>query len=190
MMKIYTKIGDKGKTSFFGCELVEKIDPRIETFGAIDELNSVIGITLCFVEDSRLRDILIKIQNDIFTVGADLAGSEVPADVLPRITNTHVKEIEVMIDKIEEKIGLPDKFILPGGTISSSFLHLCRAITRRAERTLVGLKQKVEINPIVLQYTNRLSDLFYILARHANNELDVKEQQPIYKYFKEEEKEE
>jgi cob(I)alamin adenosyltransferase len=182
-MKIYTKAGDKGKTCFFGCGLVEKDDARIEAFGALDELNSVIGITLCFVEDEKLRSVLTKIQNDLFTIGADLACTEVKSDTLPRITEEHIKEIEDVIDGLEEKLGMPKAFILPGGTVSSSFLHLCRTITRRAERTLVRVKKMMNINPILLQYINRLSDLLYVLARQANKELDVKEQQPIYKYF-------
>ncbi len=183
-MKIYTKEGDEGRTSFFGCGMVKKNDPRIEAFGAIDELNSVIGLSLCFIEDKKLRSALISIQNDIFTLGADIAGNEKAAEKLPRITDKHIKDVEAAIDEIEEKLGFPEKFIIPGGTISSSFLHLCRTITRRAERTLVNLKQTVNINPLALMYTNRLSDLFYVLARQANKEMEVREQQPIYKYFK------
>ena len=184
-MKIYTKIGDKGKTTFFGCGMVKKNNPRIEAFGALDELNSVIGVTLCFVEDKKLRNMLTKIQNDLFQVGADLAGSELKENTLPRITEIHVHELEVMIDELEEKLGMPKKFILPGGTISSSFLHMCRAMTRRAERTLVGLKDIIKLNPEMLRYINRLSDFLYVLAREANKELEVKEQQPIYKYLRE-----
>lgn len=181
-MKIYTKTGDTGQTSFFGCGVVSKDDPRIETLGAIDELNSVIGISLCFIEDEKLRELLAKIQNDLFTLGADLAGNEVE---VPRVTEDHIQEVEMMIDELEDKLGMPKKFILPGGTVSSSFLHLCRTITRRAERSLVTAKNSINLNPSVLKYVNRLSDLFYVLARDANKELDVKEQQPIYKYFKE-----
>ncbi len=184
-MPIYTKVGDEGRTCFFGCGLVEKNDDRIEALGVLDELNSIIGLTLCFVEDDRLRNMLTKIQNDLFTVGADLAGSELAADTLPRITDGHVHELENLIDELEDKLGMPKKFILPGGTISSSFLHLCRTITRRAERELVGVKLAIKLNPIILRYVNRLSDLFYVLARQANKELDVREQQPIYKYLKE-----
>ncbi len=184
-MKIYTKIGDQGKTTFFGCGLVQKDDARIEAFGALDELNSVIGVTLCFVEDESLRSILTRIQNDLFQVGADLAGSALSKDALPRIKEDHVKEMEQAIDKLEEKLGMPQSFILPGGTIASSFLHLCRSTTRRAERTLVKATHILELNPQMLKYINRLSDLLYVLARDANKELDVKEQQPIYKYFEE-----
>ncbi len=182
-MKIYTKLGDQGETSFLGKGMIQKDDPRIEAVGALDELNSVIGITLCFVEDERLRGVLTNIQNDLFTLGADLAGSEVVADTIPRVTDKHIQDLEMIIDELEGKLGMPAKFILPGGTVSSSFLHLCRTITRRAERTLVSVRGKARINDVMLRYLNRLGDLLYVLARQANKELDVKEQQPIYKYF-------
>jgi len=127
---------------------------------------------------------LLKIQNDLFQVGADLAGSAMEEKALPRITPGHISEVEESIDEIQDKLGMPKKFILPGGTVGSSFLHLCRAITRRAERDLVRVKKVIDINPDVLIYVNRLSDLLYVLARDANKEV-VQEQQPIYKYFAE-----
>jgi cob(I)alamin adenosyltransferase len=182
-MKIYTKVGDKGKTAFFGCGMIQKDDPRIEALGALDELNSVIGVTLCSVEDENLKSILLRIQNDLFQVGADLAGSSLSNDALPRIKQDHVIELELVIDELEGKLGMPKKFILPGGTVASSFLHLCRSITRRAERSLVKVKTSLNLNPEMMKYVNRLSDLLYVLARQANKELDIKEQQPIYKYF-------
>jgi cob(I)alamin adenosyltransferase len=182
-MKIYTKVGDEGRTAFFGKGMVEKDDPRIEALGTLDELNSTIGVALCFMEDENLRQKLTKIQNDLFTVGADLAGSELKVDSLPRISEHHVKEIELAIDELQEHLTMPAKFVLPQGTVSSSFLHLCRSNTRRMERSLVNLKSNIPLNPFVLQYANRLSDLFYVLARQANDELNIKEQQPIYKYF-------
>lgn len=188
-MKIYTKIGDEGKTTFFGCGLVKKDDPRIEALGALDELNSVIGVTLCYVEDKELKTILKKIQNDLFQAGADLVGSALEKESIPRIKDVHIKEMEADIDQLEEKLGMPKKFILPGGTISSAFLHLCRSITRRAERSLVKAKDSININPEMMKYVNRLSDFLYVLARQANKESEVDEQQPIYKYFDEEKEE-
>lgn len=182
-MKIYTKIGDEGKTTFFGCGLVKKDDPRIEALGALDELNSVIGVTLCYVEDTDLKTTLKKIQNDLFQVGADLVGSALEKEAIPRIKEQHIKDMEKDIDILQEKLGMPKKFILPGGTPSSAFLHLCRSITRRAERSLVKAKDTININPEMLKYVNRLSDFLYVLARQANKESEVDEQQPIYKYF-------
>ena len=182
-MKIYTKVGDEGKTAFFGCGMIDKDDPRIEALGSLDELNSVLGLTLCFVEEEKLRALLLKIQNDLFQVGADLAGSSLVQNALPRVTLGHVRELENAIDELEAKLGMPTKFILPGGTRSSSFLHMCRSVTRRAERDLVRVKEVVQLNPLVLQYVNRLSDFLYVLARDANKEKDVQEQQPMYKYL-------
>ena len=182
-MKVYTKVGDKGKTAFFGCGMIQKDDPRIEALGAVDELNSVIGVTLSMVNDKELQEILTKIQHDLFQTGADLAGSALGKNAVPRITQAHIQELEQAMDKIEEKLGVPTKFILPGGTQTSAFLHLCRAMTRRSERELVKAKNVIDISPDLMIYINRLSDLFFMLARQANNEKDVKEQQPIYKYF-------
>lgn len=189
-MGVYTKIGDKGRTAFFGCGMIQKDDPRIEALGAVDELNSVIGVTLSMVSDKELQEVLTKIQHNLFQVGADLAGSALDKKALPRITPVHIQEIEQAIDKIEEQLGMPTQFILPGGTQTSSFLHLCRAITRRSERELVRAKSVIEISPDLMIYVNRLSDFFFMLARQANNEVNVKEQQPIYKYFEEKKEEE
>lgn len=182
-MKIYTKIGDVGETTFFGCGLVKKNDPKIEAFGALDELNSIIGVTLCFIEDKKLKELLKKIQNDLFQVGADLGGSRLQFHSAPRVTKDHVEDLEKQIDELEEMLGMPKAFILPGGTLSSSFLHLCRATTRRAERSLVGVQDILQINPEIIRYVNRLSDLLYVLARKANKEVEINEQQPIYKYL-------
>ena len=184
-MGVYTKVGDKGKTAFFGCGMIQKDDPRIEALGAVDELNSVIGVTLSMVSDKDLQDVLTKIQHDLFQVGADLAGSALEKKALPRITQVHIQEVEKAIDRIEERLGVPTKFILPGGTQSSALLHLYRATTRRAERELVKAKGVIEISPDLMIYVNRLSDFFFMLARQANNEMDVKDQQVIYKYFEE-----
>ncbi|MDO8510548.1 MAG: cob(I)yrinic acid a,c-diamide adenosyltransferase [Nanoarchaeota archaeon] len=184
-MGVYTKVGDKGRTAFFGCGMIQKDDPRIEALGAVDELNSVIGVTLAMVSDKELQDVLTKIQHDLFQVGADLAGSALEKKALPRITSVHIQEVEQAIDRIEERIGVPTKFILPGGTQASALLHLCRATTRRSERELVKAKGVIEISPDLMIYVNRLSDFFFMLARQANNEVNVKEQQPIYKYFEE-----
>ena len=182
-MKIYTKVGDKGRTAFFGCGMIAKDDPRIEAFGALDELNSVIGVSSCFIADDKIKDLLKKIQNDLFQVGADLGGSQLSYESMPRVKAEHVLELETAIDELHEKLGMPKTFILPGGTEASSFLHLCRAIARRAERELVKVKSVININQEIYHYINRLSDLLYVLAREANKE--VKEQQPIYKYMKE-----
>jgi len=184
-MKVYTKIGDKGKTTFFGCGLISKSDPRIEVFGSLDELNSVIGVSLCFIDDEKLQETLKKIQNDLFQVGADLGSTAIPGNNFPRIAEVHVTELEGHIDELEAVLGMPKTFILPGGTQASAFLHLCRATTRRVERNMVNVMDVLVINPNLIKYLNRLSDYLFVLARQANKEVNVKEQQPMYKYFNE-----
>ncbi len=165
--------------------MVGKDDPRIEAMGAFDELNSTIGLAISFLEPSPLQEQLTKIQHTLFQLGADLVGSALKPDAIPRIQQRHIDEMEQEIDILHDKLGIPQAFILPGGTKASAFLHLCRAITRRAERSLVNVRNSgtIAINDEMLRYVNRLSDLFYMLARAANKE--VPEQTPIYDYFKE-----
>jgi cob(I)alamin adenosyltransferase len=180
-MKIYTKVGDKGKTHLFGCcGMVSKDDARIEAVGALDELNSVIGVSLNFV-DNDLKVHLKKIQNDLFQVGADLASGQ--EYKVPRINTVHVDEMEQRIDHIFSLLSEQKEFILPGGTIASSFLHLSRSIARRAERNLVKVSNTINLNPELLRYVNRLSDLLFALARQANENVNVKEQHPLYDYM-------
>lgn len=181
-MKIYTKVGDQGKTHLFGCgDMVQKDDPRIEAVGSLDELNSVIGVSLNFV-DEEVKSYLKKIQNDLFQVGADLASNA--NSKVPRIRASHIEEMEARIDEVFEVLSEQKEFILPGGTPASSFLHLCRTVARRAERNLVKVSKSISLNPELLKYLNRLSDLLFVLARRANEELNVKEQHPLYDYFK------
>ena len=182
-MKIYTKIGDKGQTQFFGCGLVQKDDARIEAMGALDELNSLLGVTITFIYDESLILSLKSIQNDLFQVGADLAGSALSQDKVPRVKEEHITALEKSIDGLEEVLGMPTKFILPGGTPASSFLHLSRSVARRAERCLVSVSHSINLNPEILRYINRLSDYLYVLARKANKEVEIKEQHPLYDYI-------
>ena len=182
-MKIYTKIGDQGQTQFFGCGLVSKDDPRIEALGALDELNSVLGVTLTFIQDEPLIQAVKQIQNDLFQVGADLAGSALGKDQLPRVKEEHISALEKNIDELEALLGMPQKFILPGGTPASSFLYLTRTVARRAERSLVRASKTINLNPEMLKYINRLSDYLYVLARKANKEVEIKEQHPLYNFF-------
>ncbi len=174
-------MGDKGTTTFFGCGQIDKSDPRIEAFGALDELNAVIGVTICHITDEKIKQSLTKIQHDLFQVGADLGGSALSNDQAPRVRESHIDELESHIDDVMERLGMPEAFIIPGGTHASAYLHLCRSVTRRAERTLVGVQKVININPEIIRYVNRLSDLLFVLARQENKE--SKEQQPIYKYF-------
>ncbi len=193
-MGIYTKTGDKGETSFINGERVRKNDLRIEVYGTLDELNSLLGVTLHFVEETYLKEILSGIQNDLFTLTASLAAlhnhSTNSSTKHPKIAPKHIKEMELKIDEFEGKLSEQKCFLLPGGTQAASFLHLSRTVARRSERLLVSLSEVYPVSGDIMKYINRLSDLLYVLARYSNEKLQVKEQQPIYKYFEEAETEE
>lgn len=185
-MKIYTKTGDEGKTSFFGGERVSKNDMRIEAYGTVDELNSLLGVVFTFTGDKFVKEILSKIQNDLFTVCAELASLTFKGkNPMPKVGGEQSEELEMYIDQIEAQLAPQTSFIIPGGTQAGAFLHFARTVARRAERIIVALGEKMEINPELIKYMNRVSDLLYVLARLVNKELAVKEQQPIYKYLKE-----
>lgn len=167
-MKIYTKTGDEGKTSLFDNSRVWKSDERIMSYGAIDELNSSIGIALSLELDDEVKDILIKIQNDLFVVGSDLANPDM-SDKKIRTTRDMSVFLEQKIDLLEPQLEPLTSFILPGGTLLASILHLSRTISRRAETHVVALSKNEEINKEAAIYLNRLSDLMFILARVTNN---------------------
>jgi cob(I)alamin adenosyltransferase len=185
-MKIYTKTGDQGNTSFVGGERVKKNDIRIQAYGDLDELNSTLGLTITYINEKEVRKFLERIQHDIFTVCAELASltdKELEFQV-PKVTLEHIKDLEEMIDHISKKLPEQKTFILPGGTRASALLHLSRTVTRRVERSVVTINETHNLNPYILKYINRLSDLLYVLARYMNKEI-TPEQEPIYKYFKE-----
>ena len=187
MDKIYTLKGDKGTTSVYTGEIVKKNDPHIHAVGSIDELNSLIGLVISTMSTStnpsskEIQEILNHLQNDLFTVGAELTMLNSKKNK-PHITSKHIKEMESYIDDIQEKLSEQKKFILPGGTLLSAWLHFSRTVARRAERDLVELSNKIDLNPQLLKYFNRISDLLYVMARYANKEIHA-EQQPIYKYM-------
>ena len=171
-MKIYTKTGDEGKTSLFDNTRVWKSNERIMAYGAIDELNSTLGIAISLDLDPKIKEILIKIQNDLFIVGSDLANPDM-ADTKIRTTEKMIKFLEESIDNFELELVELTSFILPGGTLSASILHLSRTITRRAETHVVGLSQNEEISIFPTVYLNRLSDLLFVLARVSNKRSSV-----------------
>ena len=167
-MKIYTKTGDEGKTSLFDNSRVWKSDERIMSYGAIDELNSSLGIALSLELDHEIKDILIKIQNDLFIVGSDLANPNM-SDKKIRTSSEMITFLEQKIDLLEPQLQPLTSFILPGGTLLASIIHLSRTISRRAETHVVELSKNEEINKDAAIYLNRLSDLMFILARSINN---------------------
>ncbi|MDC0199594.1 cob(I)yrinic acid a,c-diamide adenosyltransferase [Candidatus Nitrosopelagicus sp.] len=167
-MKIYTKTGDEGKTSLFDNSRVWKSDERIRSYGAIDELNSSLGIALSLELDHEIKDILIKLQNDLFIVGSDLANPNM-SDKKIRTSKEMITFLEQKIDLLEPELDPLTSFILPGGSLLASIIHLSRTISRRAETHVVELSKNEEINKDAAIYLNRLSDLMFILARSINN---------------------
>ena len=167
-MKIYTKTGDEGKTSLFDNSRVWKSDVRIMSYGAVDELNSSLGIALSLELIPEIKDILIKIQNDLFIVGSDLANPN-QSDKKIRTTPKMITFLEQKIDLLEPQLDRLTSFILPGGSLLASILHLSRTISRRAETHVVALSQIEEITKDAGIYLNRLSDLMFVLARSINN---------------------
>jgi len=170
-MKIYTKGGDNGETGLFGGERVSKDSPRIEAYGTVDELNSFIGLALIEAKNSKVKDILGKIQNILFVLGSDLSAPNNEKNKnynIPRISKIHSEEIEKEIDKFDFHLEELKNFILPGGCKSAALLHICRTICRRTERKVVALNNIVNLNPDIVILLNRLSDLFFVLARYEN----------------------
>ncbi len=175
-MKFYTGSGDKGETSVMGGR-TGKDSPRVEAMGAVDELNSVIGLALSFQKDKKIIEALENVQDKLFTVGAELA-AESEQIKIPRIAEKHVKDIEKTIDSFD--IGEIKKFILPNGTTSSIFLHFARTVTRRTERTVVSFSKKEKVNEHLLKYLNRLSSLLFVLSVYVNRKEGGKEKNPTY----------
>lgn len=164
--KVYTRTGDEGQTSLISGVRVSKCSPRVEAYGDIDELNAALGMARNHVKDTELLDIIIRIQNDLFIVGADLAS---PPDInVPRISAQRVEELENIIDKLLEELEPLKEFILPSGSPGGSYLHFCRTVSRRAERRIVSLIEQEDINTVSLIYVNRLSDLLFVMARVEN----------------------
>ncbi|MCX8008515.1 MAG: cob(I)yrinic acid a,c-diamide adenosyltransferase [Patescibacteria group bacterium] len=166
-MSIYTKTGDKGETSLFGGERVSKAHDRVHVYGSIDELNSWIGLVASEIAVQEKKEFLHKIQSDLFIIGGFLAGWKHDLAVLPK----RVSEMEVEIDAMEENLPELKHFILPGGSKLAATIHITRSICRRVERELVRLYEKENIDEKkhrILQYINRLSDFFFILARFMN----------------------
>lgn len=168
-MKIYTKTGDKGETGLFGGGRVPKNALRIEAYGAVDELNSIIGLVRAFRPKKKIDVVLKTIQQDLFVLGADLAApNHIKNSSIPRITHSASRSLEKVIDALEVSLTPLKAFILPGGTVVSSHLHLARTVCRRAERSVVRLSRSEDIGHDVIVYLNRLSDLLFVLARYAN----------------------
>jgi len=169
-MKIYTKTGDDGETGLFGGPRVRKNSPRIEAYGTVDELNAVVGLVRAQGAPADLDELLAKIQNELFDLGAQLATPDPAKFGIAGATDAHVVGLEGAIDRFEAELESLKQFILPGGTAAAAALHLARTVCRRAERCVVTLAEAEPISPTAVIYLNRLSDLLFVLARAANRQ--------------------
>ena len=166
--KIYTRTGDKGSTQLGDGERVDKNSLRVDAYGSVDEANATIGLSILRT-NIKIKKILQIIQNDLFDLGADLCVPDKKNIHKLKITNDRVDYIEEKIDIFNKELAPINSFILPGGSESSTYLHIARTVTRRAERKVVALSKKEKINPVTIIYLNRLSDLLFVLARYTNN---------------------
>jgi cob(I)alamin adenosyltransferase len=182
--RVYTRTGDRGETSLVGGKRVPKDSRRIDAYGTIDELNSIIGLARVFNEENLeageahhfLDEVLCKIQDELFDLGSELATPpESFQQGMFRISQTEIKSIEKLIDKCQENLQPLESFILPGGGRVGAYLHQCRTVCRRAEREILRLSRQETISEWPLKYVNRLSDLFFVLSRWISKETGERE---------------
>jgi len=175
MVKIYTKTGDSGTTSLFGGKRLSKNDTRIEAYGTVDELNSLLGLILAENPQADVNKKLTRVQKELFVLGSDLSAPQDIKVKTPRITKTYISRLEKEIDRMEKHLPKLKNFILPGGSKTGAKLHLARSIARRAERSIAALSSTEKINQNAQVYINRLSDWFFVLARFINKLENQKE---------------
>lgn len=165
-VKIYTKTGDSGQTSLYGGKRVFKNNQRVVAYGSLDELNTILGMVISKLFDQEVRKYLISIQEDLFLIGSNLAGST-RQDL--KSLEGRVSDMEKFIDKLDKNLDELKNFILPGGGEKGSLLHFGRSVARRAEREIVKLSESEAVDKVILVYLNRLSDLLFVIARYINN---------------------
>ena len=171
--KVYTKTGDGGETALVGGERVSKASIRVDAYGDVDELNSSIGVARSRLKDEEIDKVLAQVQNDLFTLGGDLASkSEIK---VPRIEESFIARLEGLSDEFLSQLEPLKEFILPGGSEAGAEIHRARTVARRAERRVVALAGEEEINLQTVVYLNRLSDLLFILARVVNTRSGISE---------------
>lgn len=177
LTKIYTRTGDDGSTALGTRKRVPKDSPRVRAYGAIDEVNSLIGLALASGLSARLAETLPAIQNDLFHLGSELSfpPDEGKEFKIPHIEERHVAALEALIDELNEQVGPLENFILPGGAPGAAALQVARAVCRRAERRLVTLARQDEVRAEAMAYVNRLSDLLFVMGRYENKQRGVDE---------------
>ncbi len=175
-MKIYTKGGDKGKTSLLGGARVDKFALRIEAYGTVDELNSIVGVVRCYDIPEDDKTFLIEIQNLLFTMGSQLATE--PGNDKVKIPNLTAEDIEIVEKKIDEMdANLPPmrNFVLPGGNLAVAQSHVARCVCRRAERVVLHLSESESVDPLIYKFLNRLSDYIFVLSRKISHDMGATE---------------
>jgi len=170
-VKIYTKTGDRGDTRLFDCTHVRKHDDRVEAYGEVDELHAFVGAAASFLKDPGVVSMLTAVQKDLFSIGAQLAdpGFKNQSRAKFQLPPERITALENAIDSFETELQPLRQFILAGGGHCGAMLHVARTVCRRAERRVVSLSEKVDVNPNVIQYLNRLSDFLFVLARVVNH---------------------
>lgn len=173
MTRIYTKTGDAGDTALFGGRRVPKNDPRVCAYGSVDELNAVLGVARAAEPPESIAPVIEKLQHYLFDLGSELAtppGAATAASAhASHVTAAWVEALERDIDRFEDALPPLRAFILPGGTPAAAALHHARTVARRAERDIVALTSSEPVNPELLKFINRVSDLLFVLARAANH---------------------
>lgn len=174
-MKLYTRRGDGGQTDLFGGARVSKDDARVEAYGAVDELNSVVGLAAAASGHDDLKQACRRIQGELFDLGAHLATPDAghrKKHSVPAPSEADVTELEACIDRLEAELEPLATFVLPGGTLAAAAFHQARTVCRRAERATVALSHDADVDPLALRYLNRLSDLLFVVARVENRRAD------------------
>ena len=168
--RVYTRTGDDGTTGLGGGQRVGKDSLRIEAYGTVDELNSVIGVALAMGLNESIAAVLAGIQNELFHLGSDLCILEEDKTKrpVPHVEERHVVALEKLMDRLSEELSPLENFILPGGTPGAAQLHVARTVCRRAERLLVALARQEAVGTWTVRYLNRLSDALFVMARHEN----------------------
>jgi len=179
MAKLYTRTGDAGTTGLLGPERVAKDDLRVEAMGAVDELNAAIGVALAALKDKQIRATLLKVQDELFTVGAELAAPGRSGSKVPHVTGAYVTHLEQVLEAFEA--GPIKEFLLPRGSEGLTRLHWARTVARRAERRVVALTHREDVNPELLRYLNRLSSLLYQMAVWLQKKERRKQEHPSYR---------